>query len=140
MKKIGLDPVKKHMRKKFPTLKPSDSISKAVKVFSGTTLSAIPIVSKGKFVGELHESDLLKLAVDPTRVPEAKVVMSGMAFFAKKVSDLMNQHEDTISPNTSISEAAWEMLLDNDALIAVTDNGKLVGVIARQDIVNRMVK
>ena len=140
MKKIGRDPVKKHMRKKFPTLKPGDSIATAVKVFRGTNLSAIPVLSKGSFVGELHESDLLKLAVDPTRVSEAKVARSGLAFFAKKVSDLMTKHEDTIGQDESISRAALMMLDDGDAIIPVTSNGNLVGVIARQDIVNRMVK
>jgi len=140
MKKIGRDPVKKHMRKKFPTLKPGDSIATAVKVFKGTTLSVIPVLSNGNFMGELHESDLLKLAVDPTKVSEAKVARSGMAFFAKKVSDLMTRHEDTIEATESVSRAALMMLNDGDAIIPVTQDGKVVGVITRQDIVNRMVK
>ncbi|MCK4327487.1 MAG: CBS domain-containing protein [Candidatus Diapherotrites archaeon] len=140
MKKIGRDPVKKHMRKKFPTLKPGDSIARAVKVFKGTTLSAIPVLSNGNFVGELHESDLLKLAVDPTRVSEAKVARSGLAFFAEKVSELMTRHEDTIAPDALVSEAALMMLNDGDAIVPVTEGGKIVGVITRQDIVNRMVK
>ena len=140
MEKIGRDPVKKHMRKKFPTLKPGDSIATAVKVFKGTTLTAIPVLANKVFVGELHESDLLKLAVDPTRVSEAKVARSGLAFFAKKVSDLMTKHEDTIEQEDSISRAALMMLNDGDAIIPVTKDGKLIGVIARQDIVNRMVK
>ncbi|MFC2175135.1 CBS domain-containing protein [archaeon] len=140
MKKIGRDPVKKHMRKKFPTLKPGDSIAKAVKVFSGTILSAIPVFSKSQFVGELHESDLLKLAVDPTKVSEAKVARSGLAFFAEKVSDLMSEHEDIIAPEAPVSDAALLMLNSGNALVSVVENNKVVGVIARQDIVNRMVK
>ena len=140
MKKIGRDLVQKHMRKKFPTLKPGDSIATAVKVFKGTNLSAIPVLTNKNFVGELHESDLLKLAIDPTKVSEAKVARSGMSFFAKKVSDLMTKHEDTIDADESISRAALMMLDDGDAIIPVTKDRKLVGVIARQDIVNRLVK
>jgi len=140
MNPIGKEPVKKVMRKKFPKLSVSDSVEKAARVFSKTSLNAIPVLRRNKFVGELHERDLLDLAVDVHRIPEFKVIRSGMAFFAKKVGDLMSEHEDVISPDARVSDAALMMMMDDDSIIPVVDKRKLVGVIARQDIVDRLVR
>lgn len=138
MMPIGKELVKKVMRRKFPKLSVSDSIEKATRVFSKTNLSAIPVFRRNKFVGELHERDLLDLAVDVQHIPEFKLIRSGMAFFAKRVSDLMSEHEDVISPDARVSDAALMMMVGGNSIIPVVEKQKLVGIIARQDIVNRL--
>lgn len=140
MKAIGKEPVRKLMRRRFPKITSSDTVEAAAKKFSKTDLNAIPVFTRNKFVGELHERDLLNLAIDVHKIAEFKVVRSGMAFFAKKVSDLMTEHDDTISPNAPVSEAALMMLSSNDSIVAVKEKKKLVGIIVMQDIVNKLVK
>ena len=139
MRPIGKEPVRKIMRRRFPKLSVSDSVENAARVFSKTDLSAIPVFRRNKFAGELHERDLLDLAVDVQQIPEFKVIHSGMAFFAKKVSDLMSEHEETIPPDAKVSDAALMMMMGDDSIIPVVEKRKLVGIIARQDIVNRLV-
>lgn len=139
MKPIGKEPVKKVMRKRFPRLNVSDPVKKAARVFSKTSLNAIPVFRRNKFVGELHERELLSLAVDVQKIPEFEAIRSGMAFFAKRVGDLMSEHGDAISPNAKVSDAALMMMMGDDTIIPVMEKGKLVGVITRQDIVGKLV-
>ncbi|MBN3037577.1 MAG: CBS domain-containing protein [Candidatus Diapherotrites archaeon] len=130
------------MVRKFDSLKPSDPVSKAVALLSKTSVNVVPVMSSGKCVGEVNQADLLKLAVDPKKVPQDLVVTQGfgldLAFYAKTVRDVMTPHELSVDADTLVQDAALLMMREGARSVLVTGNGGVVGVLREEDILRRM--
>ncbi|MCD6523327.1 MAG: CBS domain-containing protein [Candidatus Diapherotrites archaeon] len=144
MSHISELPVTKLMKKKFVKLKPNDSIKKVFKLFSEKRVNSIPVFEGKKFIGEVHKLDLLKLVVNPRKMPFEQVIKFGVkadfGYYAKKVSDILTRHETTINADATVGEAAMMMLVEGDSLIPVVKDGKIIGVITEQDIVNAIFR
>lgn len=144
MDKVKELPVEKVMRKKFNKVKTSDKISKIIKLFLRSDITVLPVFESRKFIGEIHELDLLKLVVDPKEIPEEEIVVLGfgmdMGYFAKTAGDMVRRHNVSVSPDTKIKEASYTMLKENVKAIPVIKNKRLVGILTERDILNRIVK
>ncbi len=152
--------VKDVMTKDVITFKPDDKISHVVETFREKKISGAPVVENNKVVGIISEADIIKLDT-PVELPEVEIdPLNPLAIFdlfsfwktVKKipeelkrrhelllnghVKDVMSKKPVTISPDTSISEAAKIMRKNDFNRIPVVDReGKLMGIIARQDII-----
>ena len=69
--------IDKVIKKRFTKVKPSTPIRKIIQIFDRTGYSVLPVISGGKFLGEVHKVDLLKLLVDIKQIPEEDVVSLG---------------------------------------------------------------
>ena len=146
--------IKDVMNKDVITCKPDDSVGYLAKLFSDNHISGVPVVEKGKVVGIASETDLLKLFKTPelsnelllpspleiieiplrnlVRFQEIKKAIEGVKI--KPVRDIMKKTIRSISPDESLEEGSNRMVKYKVNRLPVIDNGKLVGIVARSDI------
>lgn len=113
-------------------------------------IAVLPVVdANSRYLGEVDILRLLKLGV-----PDYMFMMDHLGFlgsfeplehlFEREdstiVSDIMNKHEEVISPSASIIDAVFEMIQHNKRFFSVVDNGKLVGIITAMDIFKKVFK
>jgi CBS domain-containing protein len=100
----------------------------AFEIFYGF-FSGMPVTDEnGKVIGVVTELDLLKQ------------VRAGKDFEKITADDIMTKEPLTVDVNTSLRDALTIMIEKNIIRIPVTDNGRLVGVIARRDILRHYLQ
>ncbi|MBR9707025.1 MAG: CBS domain-containing protein [Candidatus Diapherotrites archaeon] len=143
-KKIGENPVSKVMRKRFKSVTPSEPIKTFIKEFQKADVNVIPVISKGKFLGEVHELDLLKLIVDPTHIPNEEVISLGFdvdfGYFAKTAKDIMRRHDLSVKPTDLLQDAAYTMRREDASALPVKEKGKIIGMLTANRILNLIIK
>ena len=123
------------MDKNIPLVYANEPIEKALKLLVSIPEAAIPIVDRsGKVVGELSRHELLLLDIGDIEFHDEGVgfgeVKLLLAKKAKKVKDLMNKHEVTLSPDDNVLMAAKILYEEELSTIPVIDSKKkLVGII-----------
>ncbi len=143
------------MNKDVITCKPDDPVSTLARLFKEKHISGIPVVEKGKVIGVVSETDLLRCFKTPelssglwlpspleiieipirsiVRFEEAKKALENMKL--KPISDIMTRSVHSISPDDSLEEASSRMVKYKVNRLPVIENGKLVGIVARSDII-----
>jgi CBS domain-containing protein len=141
-------------------LSPEDSIFDAAKIFSEKNISGAPVVKDGKIVGVLSISDIIrfvsmKLQKTETPLPSLSLLIFEFIKSSKdyltfkkemkkiskiKVKDAMSTKVVCISPEASIIEAASLMEKNDVNRLPVVENDKLVGIIAREDLVKALIE
>lgn len=143
------------MNKNVVTCKPDDPVSILAKLFKEYHISGMPVVDKGKVVGIVSETDLLRLFEIPevsgelwlpsplevieipirnlVRLEEFKKALEDMKL--KPVSEIMEKSVHSISPDDSPEEASSVMVKHKVNRLPVIENGRLVGIVARSDII-----
>lgn len=136
--------VKEVMKKRFLRVKENEPISSVLKQFRKGINILTVVDDKGKFLGEIHKIDILKLAINPKDVSKGDIIKFGFGvdfgWFAKKAGDIMNRHELTIDPELQVEKAAILMLREDVRSLPVVLNKKIVGIITENEILKRLVK
>ncbi|MBU3904546.1 MAG: CBS domain-containing protein [Nanoarchaeota archaeon] len=149
--------VKEIMTKKVISVKPTDNLQDVLSIFSKYRISGMPVVDKNNCIkGMVTESDVLKtidvclpkirfdsntafkLIVELVKTPN----IENMKKHCKnvKVNDFMEKKVFIIKPNENIIKAAEIMNNKNIKRLAVVEGKKLVGIIARADIIRALAK
>lgn len=135
------------------TVKPSDSVETVLKLLEEKHISGLPVVDEeGKVVGVVSEADLL-FKEKPIRMPLYLTFLDSIIYLEpldkfrqqlKKslgvlVEDVMSSNPITISPDTSVSQAA-ELILNKriNRLPVVDGTERLVGIITRNDLLKAL--
>ena len=152
--------VKDYMKRKVITVKPTDSIFKVAETLSKHHISGTPVVNKRRVVGIITETDIVKfmkldlsknhteLMAEPhalsvvilALIKDQLGVKKHLEETAKiKVKDFMTREVISIPPDENILEAA--ALLDKHHIdrVPVIKKGKLVGIVARCDLVKALL-
>ncbi|WP_127717884.1 CBS domain-containing protein [Halobacteriovorax sp. HLS] len=145
--------VSKFMSKNVISLNQDQTVEEAAKIMIEKNIGGLPIVdSTGKLVGMITESDFIGQKVD---VPHALVSLTRLLgqthhkgsveeIFEKakssKLSEVMSTNVDTISSSADLSEASSIMLAQNVSRLPVCDDGNLVGIITKRDILKSFSK
>lgn len=123
--------VRDYMTLQAVTFKPEMSLSAALdKVMSSAHLGGPVINEQEQVIGFLSEQDLLDKLVK-------------VSYFCQDthiVSDCMHPEVLSVSPETSIIELADMMKVGKPKVYPVLDNGKLVGIITRRDVLRAIGK
>ncbi|MCW8332783.1 CBS domain-containing protein [Vibrio sp. SCSIO 43135] len=123
--------VKDYMTLQAITFKPEMSLSAALeKVMKSDHLGGPVINEKEEVIGFLSEQDLLDKLVK-------------VSYFCQDthiVSDCMHGEVLSVSPDTTIIEMADKMQVGKPKVYPVIDNGKLVGIITRRDVLRAIGK
>ena len=149
--------VKDVMSENVITISPEESIRDAIEKMAKNNVSGLIVVENEKVVGIISESDVIKFL--SSGFPEIKtpinvtlsilqVLESGIKIMNEvkkigklKVKDLMNKRVFSVKPEDTVLEAARIMSKkDVRRLPVIDENGKLVGVISRTDILKALVK
>ncbi len=107
---------------------PETGIREAARLMFRNRVSGLPVVDGARrLVGIITEADFLRLEVDRAEQPSD----------VEHVSDVMSTGVVTIGPEATLYEAAKTMATqDVKRLPVVDDEGRLLGVISRSDVVS----
>jgi len=135
------------MRKRFASLKKTDSLSKAIAVFIKNPDMVFPVVDgRGRIIGEVNQHELLKLAVPAKYVGEGHVLGPGgikdmMQRTGKTVEDLMTTNDIKVKQDTKVVNAAKIMLETEVRTLEVVDpKDKPVGFVSELDVLKYLKK
>ncbi len=152
--------VKDAMNRDVITCKPDDTLSTLVDLFKNKHISGMPVVENEKVVGIVSETDLLKLFKIP-EVSEEMFLPSPFEIIEmpirsmiryeefkksfediriKPVKDIMKKKVYFISPDSSLEDASSMMVKHRVNRLPVIENGKLVGILVRSDIIRSLSK
>lgn len=152
--------VKEAMNTEVITCKPGDPVSKLVELLKKHHISGMPVVDNEKVVGIVSETDMLKLFQTPEvssdmflpspfeiiempirsviRFEEFKRSLEDIRM--KPVRDIMKKKIYSVSPDISLEEASGMMVKYDVNRLPVIENGKLVGILVRSDIIRGLSK
>ena len=139
-------PISKILNKRPPiTVHKDMSIPNLLKLFHKYKVTDFPVVDgRGKLIGDVDIRNLMPFAINPKHLSEHEIIGTlGTSFheiFGDAVEDIMNRHEETLSPDDKIEDAVLIMWKLNIHCIPVIENHKLVGVISEDDIVSLLLK
>ncbi|MGH2757528.1 MAG: CBS domain-containing protein [Actinomycetota bacterium] len=133
------------------TVRPEDKITDAAKRLLSNRISGAPVVEAGRLVGIVSEADLVKAFAPPPRsgsfatpYPLMLLLLRGSPRHEARyssVADVMTREVVTIGQDETIWEAA--SLIDRHGvrrLPVVDEEGYLVGIVARSDLVRCMAR
>ena len=125
------------MTTKLVTCSPEDEIDKVWRLMTETRFAGLPVVKNGKLVGIVTQKDLLESgAMLPTF--ESK---KGRFRDSPKISSVMNTNVVSVEPSTKVIRVARVMVTKNVGRIPVADkNGKLLGIVDREDVARLVVR
>lgn len=145
--------VKDIMTKDVITVTKETGIKELAEILAKHRINGVPVVDdEGKVIGLVSESDLVMLQKNlhiPTVVAifDAVIYLESLKHFEKElnkmtsttVRDLYNKNFAYVKSDDLVSEAATIMDEKKQGTIPVIDEGKLVGVIGKVDIVRSLI-
>lgn len=138
------------MSKDVVSIRKDACLKELIDLMYAHSLRYMPIVDEaGKFVGEVGIIDLIKAGV-----PDYAFRIGSLSFLSElepmtellsreniiKVEALMSKNPPSLSPSTSVIEAAFLMAKNIKRHYAVLDAGKIVGVVSAMDILNKILR
>jgi CBS domain-containing membrane protein len=131
-------PVSTIMTKNIIKLNITDDLTKAESLFKSNKIRHIPVVSGTTIIGMLSYTDLLRISfADAIDEDEEDVDTTVYNMFT--VEQVMAKKLVTISPETTIKEAA-EILSKNEFhALPVCDEEKLVGIVTTTDLIKYLI-
>ncbi len=107
------------------------SVEEVVKSLIKNKLVGAPVLDNNKqLIGFISEKDCLKQMVNDSYYSQDHQV----------AQDIMRKNPLSVSPNASIIELASEMLGPRPKLFPVVDDGQVVGIITRADVLKALSK
>jgi len=152
--------VKDFMNKNVVCLSPDDTIFDAAKLLSELNIAGAPVVENGKIVGIISISDIIRfMNIKLGRLP--KIPTPGLSTLllifiqlqklhldfkkelkkitSSKVREVMTKNVITISPSSTLIEVAELMEKHDVNRLPVVSRGKLVGIVARADLIRALI-
>ncbi len=119
--------VKDIMVKKVITAGSSDALDKICAKLIRNKLSGVPVVDKKrKLIGFISEKDIIAALSRGSKV--------------KTVKDVMNKKVYSVNGDSSLDKVSSVFTNRNYRRLPVVEKGKLVGIVARKDIMGCLVK
>ncbi|NLU48172.1 MAG: CBS domain-containing protein [Syntrophomonadaceae bacterium] len=142
------------MTREVITVKPKDRVDEVARLLVDHKISGIPVVDEeNHVVGIITEKDLIVKASE-LRLPFYITLFDSIIFLenpirfnndlkkytAVNVEDAMTKQVVTVEEDTEVSEVAKIMQNKRINRVPVVRNGKLVGIITRNDVLKSLVK
>lgn len=145
--------IKDMMTKEVITVSEDDTVKKCANLLTKHSLSGLPVVDgEGYVKGIITEGDLIRHN-SKVQVPAFLEILGGIIYLddpnkyfddVKKsmghfVKTVMTENLVTISPNEEVEKAATLLVRKKVKRLPVLDEeGKLVGIVSRRDIMNHL--
>ena len=144
-------PVTDVMTSAVVTVSPDLSLTEAADVLSEKGIGAVPVVDgSGALVGLLRDEDLL-ISEARLHLPTTIAILPGIEFTlpgqikrydeelkkaaSSTVADVMEREFKSVGPDGTVEDVATLMHEHDVTHVPVVDSGKVVGIVARGDIV-----
>lgn len=136
------------MEREVITVAPETTIEELAKVLLEHRISGVPVVdASNKLIGIVTEGDLLHKQTTP-ETPGINLILGGLAYMkeyekytsdlkklsALTASEIMTQKLAIVRENTTVKEIATIMVDKNINRVPVVENGILVGLVSRADV------
>ncbi|WP_456423448.1 CBS domain-containing protein [Thermococcus sp.] len=134
---FGKRKVEEFMTKDVVTLKPDDTVAKALATMRDHAISRIPIVDEeGKLEGLITLHDLIVRFIKPRfRAKAGELAGEKIPPFSMPLRDVMIRGVITILPDAKVREAIATMRdNDIDGLVVVNENDRVVGILTVKDL------
>lgn len=140
--------VKEIMSHPVITVTPEDTVEQCAKLLLDNNISGLPVVdSSGQVVGIITEGDLIRRA-SRIKAPGYLEILGGIIYLgspkkfvhelqramAVKVEEMMTREVIAVAPEDTLETASTLMVQKKVSRLPVVDNGKLVGIVSRRDI------
>ena len=113
------------MTRKVATIHPEASVQEAAQLLDQKRISGAPVVDPdGKIIGIITEADII-----------SKVDREGL-----RVADIMSHNVIAVDQETPVGEIAALLTERKIKRVPVVENGKLVGIVSRADIVHAVAQ
>jgi CBS domain-containing protein len=132
------------------TVSPQTAIRDLAQIMSEKGITAVPVVANGELVGIVTEIDLISRHA-PVRAPQYISLLWGAIplrlndyarykehvrhILAVNVEQIMTRKVTTIGPDESIARMAEIMTKPGYRSLPVVQNGQLIGIVTRTDLV-----
>jgi CBS domain-containing protein len=127
----GAGRVRDYMSTDLVTVTPDMEIMRAVRFLVERDISGVPVVDEqGMLLGILTERDCIKVALQAGYHDE----------FGGSVARYMTRDVQTVSPDDNLMDLAELFAANSYRRCPVTDDGRLVGLICRRDILRAMTE
>lgn len=133
------------MTREVATVSPETPLKTVAEIMSGRRVSGLPVIDlQGKVVGIISDKDFLSHMGDGTARTFMDVVSECLRgggcvaapVRAKNAEDIMNSPAITVGEDTSVMDAARILVEKSiNRLPVVDENGRLVGIVSRADVV-----
>lgn len=119
-----------------------DSVRQAAQVLLEHRIASAPVLDDaGRLVGIVSEADLLRgRAVPDPRAHLLPVQGGGLDAPPGRVADAMSSVVLTVRPNEDVDEAARLLLGSGIKMLPVVDHDRVVGVVARRDLLRSFAR
>jgi CBS domain-containing protein len=117
------------MNKNVITMKPKQLVSEAVKEMSTKNIGCIIVLERSKPVGIITERDLTRKVLLKNKDPEKTTLEA-----------IMTKSPLTLTPNTTIVDAARMMKKNKFRRFPIVEKGVLLGIITETDILYGMTE
>ena len=119
-----MDVIRDMMNQRVVGVRPDATVGEAIKILTDQHFGGLPVVtSEGAVVGIISELALIDVVFDAS-------VKNAL------VADYMTPEVHTVHPNEPLSRAAQLFALYSFRRLPVVENGKLVGIVTRRDLMN----
>jgi len=140
------------MTRQVHTVTPETAVEELAQTFLRTGVSALPVVDgTGKLIGVVTETDLIEQN-KPLHIPTVIALFDWVLYLesekefrsevsrisARKVGEICSRELVTCAPDTSVGDIARLMSEKKVHLVPVVDGERLVGVVARLDLIRTM--
>ena len=126
--------VREIMNKKIFTVSPDDRVVHARRIMINENIARIPVVDNGTLVGMISDNEIVfALAAIKKSFPIGKQKHQLEELLVK---DVMKVPAIWAEPNIAAVEAASIMMKKNVGALPLIENGRLVGIISRTDLLN----
>lgn len=141
------------MTQEVLTISPEADVTEAVKTLLEKGINGLPVVDdQGLVIGIICQSDLVRMQKS-LPLPSLFTLFDGFLplsssalleteikrIAASKVGDAMTAKVVTIPPDMTIDQIAALMVDKKFHTLPVTDNGRLVGVVGKKDVIKTIV-
>ena len=131
-------PVSTIMTKNVVKLNLTDDLTKAETLFKKHKIRHIPVVSGNTIIGMLSYTDLLRISfADAVFEDEPEIDTTVYNMFS--VEQVMAKNVTTISPDTTIKEAAEILSNKEFHALPIAEGNLLVGIITTTDLIKYLI-
>lgn len=129
--------VSQWMTKSVVTIKPKDTLRHARERLEKYRINQLPVVVNDKVVGIVTDRDVRDAYPSSLRLFHGKDIDEFGD--SHTVEEVMTYNVITVTPWTTLREAAQRLRRQRFGALPVVENGKLVGIITRSDLLDAML-
>jgi CBS domain-containing protein len=123
------------MTRKPVTIAPGATLAEAERIFEKRDFNGLPVVGAGgELVGFLTKLDVLRAF----RFTEEHVFPPYAELMRQPVSSVMSRDVLTVTPRAPLTRVLQKMIDSRSKSFPVVDGGRLVGVVAREDLLGAL--